>query len=163
MSSKKHAIELMNFAHGMVEKAAAGIPSDKVCFQASPTGNHLLWTLGHLSTTYAWLATMIDAKANANLPDSFNGLFGSGSKPVPDASKFPPFAEVRRHYENAWKLFLGLVEKLPESELWSACASDSMGFASSKIDSAYKCAWHDGWHLGQLAEVRKALKLPGLF
>ncbi len=163
MNSKTHAIELMNFAHGLLDKAIAAMPADKLTYQPFPEANHVIWTWGHLATTYSWLAGMIDPKANAGIPDSFNGLFGSQSKPAPDAKKYPPAAEVKKHYDNAYKVFLGLVEKLPESELWAKTATDSGGFASSKLDAAYKCAWHDGWHLGQIADVRRPLKLPSLF
>jgi DinB superfamily len=157
-----HAIETVKFAHDMLNKVIAAIPADKALFQIHPTSNHVVWTLGHLATTYAWFQTLFDAKANAGLPDSYNGLFGMGSNPSPDPAKNPPLAEVRAHYDAAFNGFLQRLEALPEPAAWSACEADTGGFASSKLDAAYKCAWHDGWHLGQVSDLRRALKLPGV-
>lgn len=158
MNSKQHALDLMKFAHGALSKALT-MPDDKAFSQPFPECNHTAWTMGHLACTYAWLATMIDAKADAGIPDSYNGLFGMESKPTGDAKKYPALGEIRKKFEGAYAMFVGLVEKLPEKDIWSATASDGSGFTSSKLDAAYKCAWHDGWHAGQVADNRRAMKL----
>lgn len=162
MSSKSHALELLNFTHGFLTKVADAIPAEKAMFQPHPTANHLLWTLGHLALTYNWVSGMIDASGSTTpkFPENYNTLFGGPSKPSADASVYPSLAEVRKAYGDAFDAYLKLVQNLPESEVWSAPASDGGGFCSSKIDSAYKCAWHDGWHLGQLTDIRRALGLP---
>ena len=160
MNSKKHAIETLRFAHDMLNKMIDGVPADKALHQPHATSNHVVWTLGHLAATYAWFCTLTDPKAAPNLPDSYNGLFGMGSKPLPDAGKYPPLAELRKNYDTAFSAFAKTVEALGDGDCWSACASDSGGFASSKLDAAYKCAWHDGWHLGQVSDLRRALGLP---
>jgi len=167
MTSVKHAVEMMKFSHGMLDTMLKGIPDDKAAFQLHPTSNHVLWTLGHLACTYAWFATTIDAKAAEGsgphcLPEAFGKQFGMGSKPSGDASVYPPLAEMRRKYDESFAAYLKMVEGLTEADAWGPCASDTGGFASSKLDAAYKCAWHDGWHLGQIADLRRALGLPSV-
>lgn len=159
MSSVKHAVELMKFAHGMLDTMLATVPADKALHQVHPTSNHVVWTLGHLACTYAWFSTTINGKSAVTLPESYNGLFGMGTKPVADAGAYPSVAELRRHYDGAFAAYLKQVEGLSDAEAWGACASDTGGFAGSKLDAAYKCAWHDGWHLGQIADLRRALGL----
>lgn len=161
MNSKQHALETMKFAHDTLVKTLK-VVEGKELSQPWPEANHALWTMGHLATTYAWLATLIDAKANAGVPDSYNGLFGMESKPTGDAKKYPPVGEVRGAFEKSYALFYGLIEKLPEKDAWSAPAGEGYGFALSKLDCAYKCAWHDGWHAGQVSDIRRALKLPSI-
>ncbi len=162
MSSVKHAVELMTFSHGMLNTMLASLPAEKMVYQVHPTGNHALWTLGHLACTYAWFSTTIDAKGAGAIPESWGALFGMGSKPVGDAKAYPSVAEVRAAYDAAFAAYVKQVEGLSESDAWTACASDTGGFAKSKIDAAYKCAWHDGWHLGQIADLRRALGLPSV-
>lgn len=165
MTSVKHAVELMKFSHGMLDKMLDTVPADKCLHQHHPTSNHVIWTLGHLASTYAWLATTIDPKAGEkvdafNLPASYAKLFGGGSKPNGDASAYPSLTEARKRYNDAFAGYLKMVENLPEADAWTPSAIDTGGFTSSKIDGAYKCAWHDGWHLGQIADLRRALGLP---
>jgi hypothetical protein len=165
MSSKQHAIELMNFAHGLLNKAIDTVPADKATFQTHATCNHVLWTLGHLASTYNWLSTTIDptGATTPKLPETYKALFTGECKPTADPSRYPPLAEVRKNYDAAFGAFLKLVEGLKESDLWTKPASDTGGFCSSKIDAAYKCAWHDGWHLGQVTDIRRTLALPSIF
>lgn len=162
MNSKQHALQMMKFAHALLEKGISTIPEQHSQLQVWPEANHATWTYGHLAMTYDWFAKMIDAKASADIPESYAEIF-SKNKPTNKAGFYPPVAEVRRTYERAYNLFQGLIEKLPENDLWSATAIDTGGFCSSKLDAAYKCAWHDGWHLGQISDVRRHLKLPSLF
>lgn len=163
MSANKHAVELMNFAHGMLTKTIDLIPADKATYQPHPTSNHVIWTLGHLAATYNWLASTIDASKAPALPESFSALFGPASKPNPEKDKYPSLAEVRRHFDAAFAAYLEQVQGLSDADAWTPGAVDTGGFASSKLDAAYKCAWHDGWHLGQVMDIKRALQLPSVF
>lgn len=161
-NAKQHALETVKFAHGLIDKMLASFPADKMFFQPAPTSNHAVWTMGHLAMTYMWLVTMFDPRLAPALPDSYNGLFGMGSKVSSDASAYPPPAQVRKDYDACFAAFLRCVEALKESDLYAPCASESGGFCTCKIDAAMKGAWHDGWHAGQLSDLRRALKLPSV-
>ncbi len=156
-SLKQHALESMTFAHGYVQKLTKDIPDAKALYQSCPMDNHVLWTLGHLATTYGWFAILLDAKANAGIPETWNALFGMDSKPSPDASKYPSIAEVRAKFESSFAVVTKLFEATPESQMNDATATDGYGFCSSKVDVALKCAWHDGYHVGQIASLRKPM------
>ena len=164
MSSKAHALELLDFTHGLLNQMIDTVPADKATFQMHPTSNHVLYTLGHLACTYNWLSTMIDptGATTPKLPETYKGLFTGECKPTSDASRYPAAAEVRKNYDAAFSAYRKLVEGLKETEIWSKPAIETKGFSSSKIDGAYKCAWHDGWHIGQVADVRRALGLKPL-
>ncbi|MFT3684762.1 MAG: hypothetical protein QM783_07490 [Phycisphaerales bacterium] len=141
MSSVKHAVELMKFSHGMIDKMLETIPADKCLHQQHGSSNHVVWTLGHLACTYAWFATTIDADAYSksdafNIPESWGPLFGMGSKVSSDASVYPPLADVRKRYDTAFAGYVKMVEGLSEADAWTPCATDTGGFAKSKIDGA---------------------------
>lgn len=163
MAILKHALETMNFAHGLLNKMIDSVPADKGCFQPHPSSNHIVWTMGHLASTYAWLCTLLDKDSKVAVPDAYNGLFGQASRPVAEATKYPPPGEVRGVFDRTFKAFVAAVEGLAEKDLWAKPDVETNGFATSKIDGAYKCAWHDGWHLGQVADIRRALGLPSIF
>lgn len=160
MSSPHHA-EMLAFAHDMLTKAAA-FPDDKTTAQAPGQPNHCLWTLGHITLTYEWASGALDGK-KSTLPEAWNGLFGMGSKPAADAKAYPPMAEVRKAYEQAYARLAGIAASLTPAQLNESVKESTGGFASTKADMLYKTAWHDGWHLGQLTTLRKFLGLPALF
>jgi hypothetical protein len=164
MSTKAHALELLDFTHGLLNQMIDGVPADKATFQVHPTSNHVLFTVGHLACTYNWLSGALDPTnaTTPKLPETYKALFTGDCKPSADPARYPALAEVRRNYDDAFSAFRKLVDGLRDSDLWSKPATDTGGFCSSKIDAAYKCAWHDGWHLGQVADLRRALGIKPL-
>lgn len=154
------SVEHLDFAHSMVVKAAAW-PDDRATAQAPGQPNHCLWTLGHLACTYEWASSLIDGKPGT-LPETYNTLFGMGSLPEGDAAKYPPVAEVRAHFEDAFTRLRNAALALTLAQCDDSLKEATRGFASTKVDLLYKIAWHDGWHLGQLTTLRKYLGLPAL-
>lgn len=79
------------------------------------------------------------------------------SKPSPDASKYPSITEVKKKFEDSFALVVKLFEATPESQMNDATATEGHGFCTSKVDVALKSAWHDGYHGGQIASLRKPM------
>ncbi len=162
--SKAEAIALLEWVHAFTTKMADGWPADRVAFQTAPTDNHLLWTLGHLATTYAWFTGLLTGSMGsgpaAALPASYTELFGYKSTPKPGAAAYPPVAEVKAHMNATYAQFLAALKATPEADLAKPCAMDTGGFASTRMDAVMKGVWHDGWHQGQLSSLRRALSLP---
>ncbi|MBL8876457.1 MAG: DinB family protein [Phycisphaerae bacterium] len=159
---RDHALRSLAFAHAITEKAIAGFPESKLTHQPSPTDNHLLWTIGHLTTTYAWFKSCFDG-AMFPLPDSYNDLFGMGSKPKSDHAAYPGIVELKRHFESSYEAFIAAAKKLSDADLAQPPATETGGFCNDKLDALERAAWHEGWHCGQLCSVRKHLNLPGVF
>lgn len=157
----RRALELLNFAHGSTTALLADWPEDKLTFQPSPTDNHALWTIGHLAATYQWFATLLDG-TRAPLPDNYNALFGTGSKPVADPAAYPPAAEVRAQFDRAYQRFVDLAARIRPADAAKPTIGDSHGFCRDRADVLDKAAWHEGWHAGQLSSLRRALGLKGI-
>lgn len=159
---RDRALRSLAFAHAVTLKAVAGFPENKLTHQPSPTDNHLLWTIGHLATTYAWFKSCFDG-AMFPLPDSYNALFGMGSKPKSDHAAYPGIVELKRHFEASYEAFIAAAKNLSDSDLAQPPATETGGFCNDKLDALDRAAWHEGWHCGQLCSVRKNLNLPGVF
>lgn len=158
-AQRERAVALFKFAHQTTTKFASGFADSQVTAQPSPTSNHLLWSLGHLAISNAWFASLIDG-APVGVSDEWDKLFGMKSKPVTDAAAYPPFAEVLSAYHKSAERIEDAARSRTDADMLKPCATDSGGFCSDKLDSVAKAAWHEGWHLGQIAELRKALGLP---
>jgi hypothetical protein len=83
-----------------------------------------------------------------------------GSKPVPDPSKYPGASEVRTLWESNRAALIKWLETAPDSALQVPLSEKTGGFATDPLDAFCKLCWHEGWHFGQVASVRKSLGLP---
>ncbi|MBX3401773.1 MAG: DinB family protein [Phycisphaeraceae bacterium] len=161
LNPAKRGLDLVNWAHGTTIALLADWPADKLTFQPSPHDNHALWTIGHLATTYQWLASLLDGTW-APLPDNYNAMFGMGSKPVPDAAAYPPMSEVRSHFDRAYERFVDLAARIRSADASKPTIGNSHGFCRDRADVLDKAAWHEGWHSGQLSSLRRALGLKSI-
>ena len=157
----KDAVALLRWTHDFLNKLTADFPPEKMTAQACPTDNHVMWTLGHLATTYVWIASLLDGKVMP-LPESYQTLFGYKSKPTSDAGAYPPAAEVRRNCDAAFARLLEAAGALKEADAHKPVLGESYGFASDRLDAIYKTIWHEGWHQGQISCMRRALGMPSV-
>jgi len=154
--------DFVRFARKMIDDMIAGIPDERALDQAPGLPNHKLWTYGHLAVSNAWFASMIDGKP-LGVPDSYNQLFGMTSKPTSDPSIYPPLMDVRQVYLDTFNRLAAAFNTLTDDQLTAPPAGDGAGFVNDKLDAAIKAAWHEGWHLGQISLLRKALGGSPLF
>lgn len=157
--SQKHATDVLAFARSLSDSLFKDFPEGNWTHQPSPTDNHALWVLGHLAITDAWYCGVVGA-SGATMPDGYDAMFGMGSKPVSDSSKYPKPAEVRKLFETNRAALAAWLQSASAAALDQPLKEKTGGFMADAVDGAFKLAWHEGWHAGQLASVRKALGLP---
>ncbi len=153
----ENALDHSRFAHKMIHDFAKGINDSMALAQPAGNKNHLIWTYGHLADTYDWFAESLGS-IDAKCPMTYKELFGGGSKPTGDASKYPTLAQVRADYDKAGERMLKAIASC--KDFFVAPEKDSGGWMSNKMQAVDRCAWHVGWHLGQLANLRRELGLP---
>lgn len=160
MDAKAGAIKALHMARGMFNQLIEGFPADKAAFQPAPTDNHLLWLLGHMPFGYVYFAEVLGGKIDAP-PEAWKPLFGPGSKPVSDPSKYPPLAELKVAFDTSFTQFMAVVEKVPPEDLAKPPANGG-DWLPDRLAALHAVVWHEGWHGGQLANVRKALGLKNI-
>lgn len=159
MNPRQHAVALREFTRKMSNDMLKGIPDDKLTFQPSPTDNHALWVMGHLAGTEAWIASLLNIPGVA-VPEPIMKAFGMNSKPGPQGN--PPAADVRKAFNDSHAAVMRWFREAPDSALTTDLKEKTGGFATDPIDAMLKLSWHEGWHMGQVAGVRKALGLPSV-
>ena len=134
---------------------------------AQPTqngGNHPLWILGHLTWVEGQVPKVLFGEKNQL--EEWTPIFGIGTAVVTDASKYPPFAEVRAKYETLWQANVELFESFTEADLdkptkWQpprlekAMPTYGLTFLTLSL--------HKMSHRGQLADARRAAGRKPLF
>lgn len=160
MNAKIGLIAAMKMSRDMLNSLLETIPPDKRTFQPCPTDNHVLWVLGHMPLGYGYFAMILGGTVTG-VPETYNALFGPGSKPSGDPSAYPPYAELKRVFDSTYEQFMAIVEKMPESDLSKPPAIEA-DWLSDRLAALHAVVWHEGWHGGQIASVRRALGLPGV-
>lgn len=157
MSPKERTIALLEFSRWYTNNLLKDLPESKWGFQPSPTDNHVLWCLGHLAGTEAWIGQILGI-SQIQVPEAIRTSFGMGSKPV--ATGNPPASDVRKVFESSRAALVDWLRGAPDSALMQPLTELTGGFATDPLDACLKIAWHEGFHAGQIASIRKALGLP---
>ncbi len=160
--SRKDIIAHLAFSRSMSHKAIEGWPADKLAFQRTAADNHPLWVVGHIAGTDAWLGSVIGIPG-MSVPGDAHKLFGMGSKPLPSAKDYPPLADLVAAMDNNRKLFIDWYQNATDAQLGISLKEATGGFLSDPVAALLLSAWHEGWHFGQVATLRKELNLPSMF
>lgn len=141
--------------------------------QADNLPNHFAWTLGHLALTLHRCAERFDG---GGLPETdfikSDGRGGNrqqfdtesvcfGSRPESDPSIYPTRDRCVAVFEAAIERLATALRNADDAKL------DSMTqWGNSDVplwSMAVRMVFHNGAHCGQLADLRRALKLPSIF
>jgi hypothetical protein len=155
------AIDLIRWALQKTDEWAAGAAEelrDSPLIQpTSRGGNHPLWTLGHLAVVEGSIPQILFGEPNP--VEQWKALFGQGTRPTTDAKTYPPFDEVFSTYRRLRAKNLAQLEQIGEAGLDSAPAAIPPGFENEMFTKGHTLlvmALHEMFHVGQLADARRA-------
>jgi hypothetical protein len=159
-------IDLIRGAMCMADQSTARLADDMrdapLERTSSPAGNHPLWIVGHLAVVEGAMPEI--AFGEPNPVGHWWPLFGMGSTPSDDTTAYPPYDEVLATYRDLRAKNLARLEAIGEAGLDAVPKSVPPGFEKemSTIGQTYlTIAMHQMFHLGQVADVRRAAgKVP---
>lgn len=133
-----------------------GFPDDKLCYQPFKDANHVLWMMGHLAWSDDLIMTQI-CGVKARLPEKWTELFGWGSKSSPDQSVYPDRAQLAQAMQTQRNALMEWIRSMSEAQLVKSLPTDYANFAVNYGALPASITWHEGFHAGQIAMIRKAL------
>ncbi len=156
----------------LLKRYLAGFDDTNHTRQASDLPNHVAWTLGHLAHTMHRVAEKIDG---APMPSEafFTGTgrgdsrrFDTeavcfGSKPVVEGAAYPGLARCIEIFDQAIDRLAAALTKADEAAL-----DRMMPWGSIEVPvwaATARMVFHNGAHTGQIADLRRALKLKSIF
>ena len=138
--------------------------------QAPGLPNHFAWTLGHLAFVMHRAAERFDGRP---LPeDDFVGAargdatrfaiegVAKDSVPISDASAYPRDSRCREIFSNAAARLVSAVRTVGDDKLATTTKWGPREMTLSALAS--RMSFHNGFHAGQLASLRKALGMKGM-
>lgn len=153
--SANHLYQLQ-FARGATERIISDIPEDQLCAQPGSGLNHAMFVVGHLACTDDFLLKEFGGQPFA-LPESFHKAFGAD--PTNDATKYPPFAEVKKAFDERRQAVIKWFEGMSDAQLDAPTPEKWRAYAPTMRDVAFFAAWHEGYHGGQVSTLRRAFGL----
>jgi len=144
------------------------VPEDLMAAQPTVDGhiipNHAAWVIGHLATTSAGFACDL-LGIDSIKREGWGDILGGGSKPEPDASRYPDKATLIEALEEAHNHLAAAFAKAADERLAEPCPVERMRPMFPTIGDmiTFVLTSHETTHLGQLSAWRRALGLPSAF
>lgn len=155
--ARSHA-QLLAVNASLAARAVDGLAPEELLRQPGEHGNPMLWILAHVVATRSGLLKMLGASWDAPV---WAATFSRGNA-RPAASDYPPLPEVLATLtatEGALKAALDTMT----DEQWSAPSPRSFPVADKSMRGAFAFfVFHEGYHVGQLAYLRRWLGHSGL-
>jgi len=134
---------------------------------AAPTprgGNHPLWVVGHLALAEATLVSQYILGQGKPYPE-WEPLFGTGSQPTPDASKYPPMDKLLAELEKVRARTLEVLGSMTDEDLSkpSKAPADVAALFGTVGQCFTMIGLHMTFHAGQVADARRAMGKTPVF
>lgn len=139
---------------GLVEAT----PEEHWLHQPCPGANHVTWTLIHLTLADDWGPTSMGDPRRPWV-EKWDALLSRG--PVPDG--WPPHGEILDALSSAHDRFLACVASLSDADLDRPTAGTLADYAPDLACLLHSHIWHEAFHAGQIAVIRKSIGLPPRF
>lgn len=127
---------------------------------------HPAWTLSHLSIASGMTAAFLDPAAGAGplggVPEAWAEVSAPGVSITNERDRFAKKDDLLAELERTHAIVAHLFENVSEEHLASVFPiPDYRAFWPTVGDGAfYMMAYHEGWHLGQLSQWRRAAGYP---
>ena len=127
---------------------------------------HPAWTLSHLCVASGMCASFLDPDANdgpiGGVPEAWMGVAGPGGDPVTARDAYAPLDELIGERARVHAVVAERFERASDEHLASPFPdANYRSFWPTVGDGAfYMMAHHEGYHLGQLSQWRRASGYP---
>jgi uncharacterized damage-inducible protein DinB len=141
----------------LFERAITGLSDEEL--RRFPVGdaNPMIWIAGHVAASRAMLAGMLDGEAAVAYPE----LFGQKSQPSAEAA-YPPVAQIHQALKDAGARLRKRFENMTDADLLAPAPRRFPNGDPTLRGAIVFLAYHESYHIGQMAYVRKCLGYPGI-
>jgi hypothetical protein len=155
--SVETVFEIIRLDTGLFEKALAGLTREMLLRRVVPGTNPLIWIAGHLASARFSMATLLGEKRTSPLAP----VFGRGAV-VPEDAALPQAEEVLAVWREISEVVTARLAAATPEQLAQPSPRRFPAGAQHALGGLTFLAYHEGYHLGQMAFIRKGLGLSGL-
>lgn len=162
--------ETLQMTKALTARYLAGFDDTSSVAQAPTLPNHPRWCLGHCALTMHRVAEKLDGKP---VPESdfasaprvpgkyFAESVAFGSAPGEDAQQYPPLSRCVEIYNAAIDRLAAAARAAPEAKLL-----EEVSWVTFKMPLyllVVRMCFHNGFHTGQISDLRRALGFKSVF
>lgn len=144
---------------GLFRLLLDGVPDDKKTHQPAGINNHPVWQVGHLATSANSAGKLLGL--DPLVSEAYPGLYGIGSEPVDDPSKYASREELmslcERNYAEVYTAFESASDDVLAADLPTDRLKERFGTTGNFV--TFLLTAHIGFHAGQLSSWRRAIGL----
>jgi DinB superfamily len=150
-------VQLFGVTGFLYDKALDGLDQNALFARPAEVSNPIVWIAGHLAYSRTGVARALGAHLDPPWPD----IFAKGVKDAaPEA--YPDIADIRSAWTLASTALMKHLDELEEAVL-AAPSPSRLPIPDRTVRGAINfAAFHESYHVGQMAYVRKWLGFPGL-
>jgi len=146
---------LFGFNSNLFQERIAELDQEQLSRRVSENANPIIWIAGHLTNSRIHVAELLGDKQEYDWMPVFKEAYDSGAQ-------YPDIAELRQAWDKASETMMGRLESTTQEGL-----SEDIGYSLPHGDSTVGGAlvfwlYHEAWHLGQIAYIRKCMEMEGL-
>src|SRR5262249_17606742 len=147
---------------GLIEAHVADVTPDQMGVRPPGAPAPPAWQLGHLS--WVRMSMLRGFRFSADWPDGWTDLFQRGSRPTADLTVYPATETLLGTLKALHQQVLAAVPTLPEQVLDGPNPVETLRgrLPTVRMLVTLLLTTHDGYHIGQLAAWRGAMKLPAI-
>jgi len=140
----------------LISQSLQGIGDEQVWSRPLPQSNPMMWLIGHVVQSRAHIITRVGGHFDTGWRDRFRrGAEVGGSE------QYPPRAEIEAKRIQVNRAFFPALEALDAAAL-SVKATGPVPAITNVQELLTFLTMHEGYHIGQIAYLRKGLGFPGL-
>ncbi|MGE3107449.1 MAG: DinB family protein [Phycisphaerales bacterium] len=164
----------------LLARYLAGFDESSRTRQAAGLPNHVAWNLGHCALTMHRIANLFasDPPTMAGPLPERDFIVGDGTKgdgarfdsesvsfasqPMDEPGRYPSLVRAAAIYDAACERLAAVIRATPESKL-SQMVSWGSGAQVPLWSVGTRMVFHNGFHTGQIADLRRALGFKSIF
>lgn len=150
-SSIAAPVQLFALNDALIPRSIDGLTQEELTRAPGDGSNPALWLLGHITTSRSGLAAMLGVDRDRYRAD----LFGRGQESVP--GDWPPLEEILNAFREATAQLRERFDALDGDALAAPAPRDFPVEDKSLAGAVVFLAFHETYHVGQLAYLRKWL------
>ena len=146
-------IELIFKTNAVVMRMALeGVSAQELWQQPTPHSNPMLWVFGHIVATRAMMLGVLGESFDTGWGD----LFTRGAT-LHESSRYPSRDDIERVHRNVVDRLKAKFRSLTDADLAGPATGKQLPGAKTVADQLAFLAFHESYHVGQLAYIRKSI------
>jgi uncharacterized damage-inducible protein DinB len=142
---------------GLITRAIDGLSEDELWHRPSDHSNPMFWLVGHVVHTRGSVLRLLGEEYRTG----WGEIFRRGAA-LDDRGAYPAFAEIQRVRTDLMSRMRALLSAATDDVLARPATMHLPGGTKTIADQIGFLAFHESYHVGQLAYIRKLLGYSGI-